>query len=99
VAAHRRYKPLAFKWHPDRNPDNPEVEEKFKLLTPILSDLDRLKLIPPGPQPIVRVIHFPRTSPFGGSVTTSTTSTTSTTASTASTAAFNDISVTTFVIR
>lgn len=26
----KSYRKLAMKWHPDRNPDNPQAEDKFK---------------------------------------------------------------------
>ena len=29
----RAYRKLAMQWHPDRNPDNPEAEQKFKELS------------------------------------------------------------------
>ncbi len=38
------YRQAALQWHPDRNPDNPEAEEKFKEIAEaysVLSDLDK----------------------------------------------------------
>lgn len=38
------YRQAALQWHPDRNPDNPEAEEKFKEISEaysVLSDLDK----------------------------------------------------------
>ena len=71
---HKRYKKLAFEWHPDRNPGDPEAEAKFKALGQVLKELDKLQL--QRPQPVFhRVVHFYRTSPYGGSVTTNTTAT------------------------
>lgn len=71
---HKRYKKLAFEWHPDRNPGDPEAEAKFKALGQVLKELDKLQL--QRPQPVFhRVVHFYPASPYGGTVTTSTTTT------------------------
>jgi molecular chaperone DnaJ len=43
----RSYRRLAMKWHPDRNPDNPEAEAEFKACTEsyeVLSDPERRQL-------------------------------------------------------
>jgi hypothetical protein len=68
--ARKRYKELALKWHPDRNPGNPEAETLIKALNRIIADLDKLQLRPPQPRPVMRVVHFHRTWPGGGSATT-----------------------------
>ena len=42
----RRYRKLAMEYHPDRNPDNPEMEEKFKEVAEaygVLTDPDKKK--------------------------------------------------------
>lgn len=82
VEARKRYKKLAFQWHPDRNPDDPSAETKFKLLGSVLADLEKLRFRPPPPpRPmVIRHVYMPSVSPFGSSV--SFTNTTSSTAST-----------------
>jgi molecular chaperone DnaJ len=40
----KAYRKLAMKWHPDRNPDNPKAEEKFKMIVlahGVLSDPEK----------------------------------------------------------
>lgn len=42
----KKYRKLAMKYHPDRNPDNPELQEKFKGIAEaygVLSDADKRK--------------------------------------------------------
>ena len=78
--ARKRYKRLAFQWHPDRNQGDEAAEARFKALGSVLADLEKLRLQPPPMAPAVRFVHFPRPSPFGSTVTyTSTSTTTSTT--------------------
>lgn len=80
--AHKKYKKLAFEWHPDRNPDDPKAEARFKALGAVLADLDKLQLRPPASTPIVHYIHFPAATPFGSSVSFSYSPTSATTTST-----------------
>jgi molecular chaperone DnaJ len=43
----KSYRKLAFQYHPDRNPDNPEAEEKFKEASEayeVLHDADKRRL-------------------------------------------------------
>lgn len=77
--ARKRYKQLAFQWHPDRNQEDERAEEKFKVLGAVLADLEKLQLRPPPPRPVVRYVHFPATNPFGSSVSYTSTSTSATT--------------------
>lgn len=62
-----RYKKLVFKYHPDRNPDDPRAEERIKVLGAALAEIQKLEAPPPV---VVRVVHFPSVSPSGSSVTT-----------------------------
>ena len=42
----KTYRKLSMKWHPDKNPNNPEAEEKFKTISQaydILGDSDKRK--------------------------------------------------------
>jgi hypothetical protein len=64
--AKKRYKKLAFEWHPDRNPSDPIAEERFKTLGAVMADLNKLQFRPPPP--VVQYVHFPAVSPFGSSV-------------------------------
>ena len=68
------YKKCAFKYHPDRNPEDPEgATEKFKLLAVIVERIQRFRVRPPAPPQMVvqrRVVFVP------GFVTTTTSATT-----------------------
>ena len=69
--ARSNYKKLAFKYHPDRNPGDSEAEELFKVLGKVLEEIEGLEIVP-RPRPTQRVVQytfFPRTNPFGGTVT------------------------------
>jgi hypothetical protein len=74
------YKQLAFKYHPDRNPDDPEgAAEKFKLLPQVLREIENLRVAPrrrPQRQRLRRVVFVPG---FGFGVGTGPGVTTSTT--------------------
>ena len=76
IEAHKLYKKMAFEWHPDRNPDDPSAEDRFKALGLVLADLEKLSVrSPPRPVRYVQYVYFPSVSPFGSSVTYTTTST------------------------
>lgn len=49
------YKKLAFKYHPDRNKDDPEAEAKFKALTKLLNEIQSFELAPMRPPPVMQV--------------------------------------------
>lgn len=84
------YKKCAFKYHPDRNPDDPEgAAEKFKLLAVIVERIQAFRCRPPRPQ-VARPINPQNIHPQGmrrrfvfvpgfQSVNTATTTTTTTT--------------------
>ena len=86
--ARKRYKRAAFEWHPDRNQDDPDAEAKFKALGAVLADLEKLRVQPPAPRPVVQFVHIPRTTPYGSAVTYTTSSTTTTTTYDATQAVF-----------
>lgn len=49
------YKKLAFKYHPDRNPNDLAAEAKFKGLAVVLHEVEHLRVTPPpAPPPVVR---------------------------------------------
>lgn len=53
------YKKLAFKYHPDRNPDDPETAaEKFKLLPGVLKEIQGWRIRPVQRRPRVIRRHF-----------------------------------------
>ena len=55
----KAYRRLAMKFHPDRNPDDPEAEKKFKQIQWAYERLrkhKRLQAVPPGDDPQWR--HF-----------------------------------------
>ncbi len=79
VEARKLYKQLAFKWHPDRNPDDPNVEDQFKALGAVLADLEKLRIQPPVQPPMMRFVYYPQASPFGSSIAYATTTTATTT--------------------
>lgn len=83
VEARKRYRKLAFKYHPDRNQGNPEAEDIFKALAPVLQRIEALQVHPPRPQvrmqPMVVQFHsYQGPSPFSGAVNFTTTSSTTT---------------------
>lgn len=58
VEARKRYKQAAFKWHPDRNPDNQaEAEARFKVLGFVLNELEALQIRQRPPQQPRQVSH------------------------------------------
>jgi hypothetical protein len=72
--ARKRYRELAFQWHPDRNHGDVEAEMRFKVLGQVLENFKRLEL--QEPKPVRRVVHFyPASSPFGTSTTVTGTNT------------------------
>jgi len=74
VEARRRYRRLAGKYHPDRNPDQQEqAQQDFVLLGRVLQDIEKLRVQPAQPvrRPIMQV-HFATTASTTSSTTTST---------------------------
>lgn len=58
------YKKLAFKYHPDRNPDDPEgAEARFKLLSHVLREIEGLQVRPPQRQVVRRMVFVPGYGP------------------------------------
>lgn len=51
LQARKRFKQLAFQYHPDRNPGDAEALALFKLLTPALEALQKTVVGPRRPQP------------------------------------------------
>lgn len=62
-----KYKKLAFQWHPDRNPGDSGLTDKFKALGQVMADLDKLELRMPTPPVRVVTSYYPKVSPFGSS--------------------------------
>ena len=73
VEARKLYKQLAFKWHPDRNPDSQqEAATRFKMLGQVLKELETLQIRQRPPMPMQQVFHVV----FHRGTTTATTATT-----------------------
>jgi len=54
----KRYRQLALKWHPDRNPGNEEeASTRFKMLGRVLEELGALRVQQRPPQPMQQVFH------------------------------------------
>lgn len=84
--ARSRYRKLVFKWHPDRNPNDPKATEKLTDLAQVLRTIEGLKLQRQAPPPAMHV-HFqyvraPVVHVRAPSYSTSTSTSTSTSAST-----------------
>jgi len=63
----KAYRKLAMKYHPDKNPDNPEAEEKFKELSEayeILSDTDKRQVYDKFGKDAVQGNGGPQVNPF-----------------------------------
>lgn len=58
--AKARYRKLAFKYHPDRNPGDAEAEARFKALGSVLQEINSLEVRRPSTPPM----FFPTWSPF-----------------------------------
>ena len=70
----KRYKQLALKWHPDRNPSNEEeATKRFKMLGRVLEELGSLRVQQRPPMPMQQVFHvvFHHNTASTGTSTTS----------------------------
>jgi hypothetical protein len=68
--ARARYRKLAFKYHPDRNPGDAKAEAMFRALGTVLGEIDKLRVErpPPLPQTVTVVQFYPGATPFGGTI-------------------------------
>lgn len=65
----KSFRKLALKYHPDRNPNDPTAEAKFKALTPILQEVERIQLQRRAPVPQVRHIVMQQVPIYPGGPT------------------------------
>jgi len=75
VEARKLYKQLAFKWHPDRNPDSQEeAATRFKMLGHVLKELEAIQVRQRPPMPMQQVFHVVFHRNTATATTTNTTS-------------------------